>query len=75
MGLFETRGAGGTRGAADRPPARTPPAGAAGSGEEAIQMAMDVRRSRNTGLKVAAFARLPLQWPMIRAALNAARGD
>ncbi|GCD91858.1 DoxX family protein [Nocardioides sp. LS1] len=40
-----------------------------------VKMAMDVRRSRRTGLKVAAFARLPLQWPMIRAALNAARGD
>ncbi|MGZ4487327.1 MAG: DoxX family protein [Nocardioides sp.] len=40
-----------------------------------VKMALDVRRSRRTPLKVAAFARLPLQWPMIRAALTAARGD
>lgn len=38
-----------------------------------LKMASDVRHSRKTGLKVAAFARLPLQVPMIRAALRAAR--
>lgn len=38
-----------------------------------IKMAADSTRSRRTGVKVAAFARLPLQLPMIRAALRAAR--
>lgn len=38
-----------------------------------LKMAIDSTRSRRTGLKVAAFARLPLQWPMIRVALRAAR--
>jgi uncharacterized membrane protein len=38
-----------------------------------IKMALDSTRSRRTGPKVAAFARLPLQVPMIRAALRAAR--
>jgi uncharacterized membrane protein len=38
-----------------------------------IKMAADSTRSRRTGLKVAAFARLPLQVPMVRAALRAAR--
>jgi len=39
-----------------------------------IKMAVDAAHTDNTGLKVAAFARLPLQLPMIRAALRAARG-
>jgi uncharacterized membrane protein len=39
-----------------------------------IKMANDVKDSRKTGLKTAAFARLPLQLPMIRTALRAARG-
>ncbi len=39
-----------------------------------LKMAADVKDSRRTGLKVAAFARLPLQLPMIRTALRAARG-
>ena len=38
-----------------------------------VKMAQDSTRSRKTGLKVAAFARLPLQVPMIRAAVRAAR--
>ena len=38
-----------------------------------LKMAADSTRSRRTGFKVAAFARLPLQAPMIRAALRAAR--
>lgn len=39
-----------------------------------LKMAADLRSSRRTGLKTAAFARLPLQVPMIRSALRAARG-
>jgi uncharacterized membrane protein len=39
-----------------------------------IKMASDLKDSRRTGLKGAAFARLPLQLPMIRSALRAARG-
>jgi uncharacterized membrane protein len=39
-----------------------------------IKMAVDATRTDHTGLKVASIARLPLQWPMIRAALHAARG-
>ena len=39
-----------------------------------IKMATDSLKTKNTGLKVAAFARLPMQWPMIKAALGAARG-
>ena len=39
-----------------------------------VKMANDVKDSRRTGLKTAAFARLPLQLPMIRTALRAARG-
>lgn len=38
-----------------------------------VKMALDSTRTRNTGFKAAAFARLPLQIPMIRAALRAAR--
>lgn len=38
-----------------------------------VQMAQDAAKTTNTGFKAAAFARLPLQWPMIRAALRAAR--
>ncbi|QIK76947.1 DoxX family protein [Nocardioides piscis] len=39
-----------------------------------LKMASDLRSSRKTGLKAAAFARLPLQVPLIRSALRAARG-
>lgn len=39
-----------------------------------IKMAVDSTHTRNSGLKVASFARLPLQLPMIKAALSAARG-
>ena len=39
-----------------------------------VKMATDSLRTRNTGFKAAALGRLPLQWPMIRAALRAARG-
>lgn len=37
------------------------------------QMALDSRRSRSTAFKVAAWGRLPLQVPMVRAALSATR--
>jgi uncharacterized membrane protein len=39
-----------------------------------IKMAVDATKTSNTGFKAAAFARLPMQLPMIRAALRAARG-
>lgn len=39
-----------------------------------VKMATDALASDKTGLKVAALARLPLQVPMIRTALRAARG-
>ena len=39
-----------------------------------LKMAADAARSRSTRFKAIAFARLPLQLPMIRAALRAARG-
>lgn len=39
-----------------------------------VKMATDAFGTDNTPLKVAAVARLPLQWPMIKAALKAARG-
>ena len=38
-----------------------------------VKMALDAQRGRNTGLKAAAWARLPLQLPMIRGALRAGR--
>jgi uncharacterized membrane protein len=38
-----------------------------------LTMAVDALRGDNTGLQAAALARLPLQWPMIRAALAATR--
>lgn len=38
-----------------------------------LKMAADAARSDNTILKAAAFARLPMQFPMIRAALRAGR--
>jgi uncharacterized membrane protein len=38
-----------------------------------VKMADDARRSRSTRFKAIAYARLPLQWPMVRAALKAAR--
>ena len=40
-----------------------------------VKVANDVKHSRRTGLKTALFARLPLQVPMIRTALKAARGS
>ncbi len=39
-----------------------------------LKMAADLKSSRKTGLKTAAFARLPLQVPLIRSAVRAARG-
>jgi uncharacterized membrane protein len=39
-----------------------------------IKMAVDAASSRSVGVKLAAFARLPLQLPMVRWALRAARG-
>ena len=39
-----------------------------------LKRAADAASSSSTGVKVAAFARLPLQLPMIRWALRAARG-
>jgi uncharacterized membrane protein len=38
-----------------------------------LKMTADAFAGDNTGMKVASLARLPLQWPMIRAALTAAR--
>ncbi len=38
-----------------------------------LKMADDARRSRSTRFKTIAYARLPMQWPMVRAALRAAR--
>ncbi len=38
-----------------------------------LQMALDSNRSRSTAFKVAAWGRMPLQLPMIRAAVQAAR--
>jgi uncharacterized membrane protein len=39
-----------------------------------IKMAVDSTKTRNTGFKAVSFARLPMQLPMIRAALRVARG-
>ncbi len=39
-----------------------------------IKMAVDASRTRSTRFKAIAYGRLPLQLPMIRAALRAARG-
>ncbi len=39
-----------------------------------LKMAADSTRTRSTRFKVIAFGRLPLQLPMIKAALDAARG-
>jgi uncharacterized membrane protein len=38
-----------------------------------LKMAMDSNRSKSTAFKVAAWGRMPLQIPMIRAAIAAAR--
>jgi uncharacterized membrane protein len=38
-----------------------------------VKMAVDASRTRNTPFKAAAYARLPLQLPMIRGALRAGR--
>lgn len=38
-----------------------------------VQMALDASKGRNAPLKAASLARLPLQLPMIRAALRAGR--
>jgi uncharacterized membrane protein len=38
-----------------------------------VKMAVDASRSSNVAFKAASFARLPLQLPMIRAALRAGR--
>jgi uncharacterized membrane protein len=40
-----------------------------------LKIADDARRSHSTRFKVLAYGRLPLQWPMIRAALKAARSE
>ena len=40
-----------------------------------LQMALDSRRSKSTAFKVAAWGRMPLQIPMIRAAIAAARSE
>jgi len=39
-----------------------------------IKMAVDSLSTDNVLLKVAGFARLPMQWPMIKAALKATKG-
>jgi uncharacterized membrane protein len=39
-----------------------------------VKMAVDASRTRSTRFKAIAFGRLPLQLPMVRAALRAARG-
>ena len=38
-----------------------------------LKMAVDAMKTNNTGFKAAALARLPLQLPLIRASLRAAR--
>jgi uncharacterized membrane protein len=38
-----------------------------------LKMADDARRSRSRRFQAIAYGRLPLQWPMIRAAVRAAR--
>ena len=38
-----------------------------------VKMAVDASKTRNTSLKAASYARLPLQLPMIRGALRAGR--
>ncbi|MFL6059992.1 MAG: DoxX family protein [Marmoricola sp.] len=38
-----------------------------------VKMAVDASKSDNVALKAASYARLPLQFPMIRAALRAGR--
>ena len=40
-----------------------------------LKMADDARRSRSAKFKALAYGRLPLQWPMIRIALKAARAS
>lgn len=39
-----------------------------------VKMAKDAAARDNTALTAVAVARLPLQWPMVRSALRAARG-
>lgn len=39
-----------------------------------LKMAVDASRTSNTAFKAAAYGRLPLQLPMLRAALRTARG-
>lgn len=39
-----------------------------------LKMAADARRSGSQRFQVLAYGRLPLQWPMVRIALRAARG-
>ena len=39
-----------------------------------VKMAVDASKTRNTRFKAIAYGRLPLQLPMIKAALRAARG-
>lgn len=40
-----------------------------------VKMAADAAGTDNLGFKAAAFGRLPLQWPMIKAALAATKGE
>lgn len=40
-----------------------------------VQMALDALQGENRLLQVGTLARLPLQWPMIRAMLRTARAD
>src|SRR3954449_11926864 len=39
-----------------------------------LKMALDARKARNQAYQAATLARLPLQYPLIRAALKVARG-
>lgn len=38
-----------------------------------VKMALDATKTRNTGYQAAAFGRLPLQWPMLKAAYGATK--
>ena len=40
-----------------------------------VKMALDANRGSRTGVKAAAWGRLPLQLPMVRSAWKAARGS
>ena len=40
-----------------------------------VKMAVDSTKTRSTPFKAIAFGRLPLQWPMLKAAYAAAKGE